>query len=213
MPEPMDDRPTDAGLIEIPARGGVAAIAPAGSRVRIVNTHGTQVVDFWAFNQHDLGEFLSMPHLHVALGRLTPRIGDGLVTNRRRPILTVLEDTSPGVHDTLIAACDRYRYEQLGAPPGHANCTDNLASALAALGLVAPTTPAPLNVWMNIPVGADGSVDFQPTVARPGDHLLLAVEIDAVVVFSACPQDLVPINGADCVPVNAHYAVETGPSR
>lgn len=33
-----------------------------------------------------------------------------LCTNKRRPILTLLEDTC-GVHDTLIAACDIYRYQ------------------------------------------------------------------------------------------------------
>jgi uncharacterized protein len=196
------------GLCEIPARSGIAAFAPAGSRVRVVNTHGTQVVDFWAFNARDMGEFMSMAHLHVSLGRLTPGVGDDLVTNHRRPILSVLEDTSPGVHDTLLAACDRYRYAQLGAPPGHANCTDNLVSALSELDLVAPTTPAPLNLWMNIPVDAEGAVAFLPTVSKPGDHVLLSVEFDAVVVFSACPQDLVPINGAGCVPVEAHFGIE-----
>ena len=61
---------------------------------------------------------------------------------------------------------------------------------------------------MNIPVDADGAVAFLPTVAKPGDHLLLAVELDAVVVFSACPQDLVPINGPDCVPLGAHFRLE-----
>jgi uncharacterized protein YcgI (DUF1989 family) len=195
-------------LVEIPARAGIAAVASAGSRLRVVNTYGTQVVDFWAFRADDMGEFLSMPHLHVALGRIGLRPGDGLVTNRRRPILTLLEDSSPGVHDTLIASCDRYRYEQLGAPPGHANCTDNLAAALAAIGRSAPTTPAPLNLWMNIPVADDGSVSFLPTVSEPGDHVLFTVEMDAVVVFSSCPQDLVPINGPDCVPVEAHFALE-----
>ncbi len=174
-----------------------------------MNTHGTQVVDFWAFNARDLGEFLSMPHVHTDLARTIPRVGDRLVTNHRRAILTLVEDTSPGIHDTLIAACDRYRYAQLGAEPGHENCTDNLRDALAALGLSAPTTPAPLNLWMNIPVGDDRtSVTFEPTVSKPGDHVLLRVEMDAVVAFSACPQDIVPINGPDCVPVDAHFAVE-----
>ena len=41
-------------------------------------------------------------------------VGDVFVTNQRRPILTLLEDTSPGVHDTLMSACDRYRYDLLG---------------------------------------------------------------------------------------------------
>jgi uncharacterized protein YcgI (DUF1989 family) len=31
--------------------------------------------------------------------------------------------------------------------------------------------------------------------------------MDCVVVFSACPQDVVPINGVDCVPTEAHFQV------
>ena len=83
-----------------------------------------------------------MEHSRVALGRIIPEVGDGLVTNRRRPILTLVEDTSGGIHDTLFAACDRWRYEMLGCTEYHENCTDNLAAALATLGLTPPKTPA-----------------------------------------------------------------------
>ena len=37
-------------LVTIPARGGKAAQANAGQHIKVVNTHGTQVVDAWAFN-------------------------------------------------------------------------------------------------------------------------------------------------------------------
>lgn len=57
---------------------------------------------------------MSMEHWRVTCGKYIPEIGGALVTNQRRPTLTMVEDTSPGVHDTLIAACDRYRYELLG---------------------------------------------------------------------------------------------------
>ena len=77
--------------------------------------------------------------------------GDILRTNRRRPILTLTEDTSGGIHDTLIAACDRYRYAFLGVEGHHDNCTDNLFAGMAALGLVPPEVPSPLNLFMNIP--------------------------------------------------------------
>ena len=93
-----------------------------------------------------------MEHSRVAIGHIIPAIGDALVSNRRRPMLTLVEDTSGGIHDTLFAACDRWRYEMLGCTVYHDNCTDNLAGALAALGLEAPETPAPLNLFMNIPV-------------------------------------------------------------
>ena len=194
-------------LVTIPARRGKAAFVAAGQTVRIVNTHGAQVVDTWAFSRHDLSEFMSMEHSRAAMLRLRPRIGDALVTNHRRPILTLTEDTAGGVHDTLIAACDSYRYEGLGCTEYHDNCTDNLAVALAELGLTPPETPSPLNLFMNIPWTVDGAVSFDPPVSTPGSHVALRAEMDVVIAFSACPQDILPINGTARRPTEAHFAI------
>ena len=196
-----------SSLITIPARRGKAAFVRNGQIVRVINTHGQQVVDTWAFSSDDMTEFMSMEHSRTSLGRIMPVVGQAMVTNRRRPILTLIEDTSGGIHDTLLAACDRYRYELLGCEDYHDNCTDNLATALAALGLAPSETPSPWNLFMNIPVAADGSVGFEPPVSGPGDYVALRAEMDCVVAFSACPQDIVPINGADCVPTEAHFQV------
>ena len=196
-----------AALITIPARRGKAVFVSQGQTVRVINTQGQQVVDTWAFNRQDLTEFMSMEHSRTALARIMPTVGQAMVTNRRRPILTLAEDTSGGIHDTLLAACDRYRYELLGCEDYHDNCTDNLAAALAELGLTPPETPSPWNLFMNIPVGADGEVSFEPPVCRAGDYLTLRAEMDCVVAFSACPQDMVPINGVDCVPTEAHFQI------
>src|SRR5713226_6779617 len=98
-------------MIEIPARRGKAVRLGKGEKVKIINSNGQQVVDTWAFVAGDLREFMSMEHSRVAIGRIIPGIGDTLVTNKRRSILTLFEDTSGGIHDTLFAACDRWRYE------------------------------------------------------------------------------------------------------
>lgn len=193
------------GLTEIPARGGRAARLARGRALRVINTHGHQVVDFWAFNAGDLTEFLSNEHTRQKLSGVFPRVGEPLYTNRRRPILLFEADTSPGVHDTLMAACDVYRYEQLGCTEYHANCTDNLHAAMRELGLEAPEVPSPLNLWMNIPIRPDGSVGWEPPVASPGDHVVLRAELECVVVMSACPQDMVPINAGN--PVEAHFEI------
>jgi len=194
-------------MIEIPARRGVATRLAAGQSVRVVNTFGQQVVDTWAFCAADTGEFMSMEHTRIFIGRIIPKVGDPLVTNRRRPILTLAEDTSGGIHDTLVAACDRWRYELLGAVGYHDNCTDNLASGLAALGLTPPETPSPLNLFMNIPVIDGNRIDVLPPVSTPGSHVTLRAELDCIVAFSACPQDMVPINGAAMQPTAAHYEI------
>jgi len=192
-------------LERIPPRRGRAVRLKAGQKLKVVNTHGHQVVDTWAFADPDLSEFLSMEHMRAAIDRISPRPGDKLVTNRRRPILTLLEDTSPGVHDTFIAACDIYRYQGLGVADYHDNCTDNLKEGLAALGLVPPETPSPLNLWMNIPIAVDGSIRWLEPASKPGDHVLFHAEMDCIMAFSACPQDIVCINAG--APTEAHFEV------
>ena len=194
-------------LQEVPARKGRAIRLGAGQAIRIINTHGQQVVDTWCFNADDMREFMSMEHLRATLGKVFPEIGDALVTNRRRPILHLEEDSSPGRHDTAIAACDVHRYASLGCREYHDNCTDNLRAALAALDLRGPEVPAPLNLWMNIPILPDGRIEWGTPLSKPGDHVLLRAALDCVVAMSACPQDMIPINGADCIPTEVHFEV------
>lgn len=203
----MNERPDirQSETVLIPARRGVAAHVAKGRTIQVINTHGKQVVDTWAFNAGDIAEFMSMEHCRAATLKLVPQVGDTLVTNRRRPILTVVEDTTPGIHDTLIAACDVHRYQQLGAVGHHDNCADNLRLALQALGLTAPEIPSPLNLFMNVPVGADGRLAFAPPTSEPGQGVSLRAEMDLIVVFSACPQDMIPVN--DMQPTDAHFAI------
>jgi uncharacterized protein len=196
---------TASSLVTIPARKGKAAVLAKGQQIKIINTHGQQVIDTWAFNRADLTECMSMEHSRTSLSRIMAKVGDSMVTNRRRPILRLLEDTSPGVHDTLIAACDRQRYDLLGCRVYHDNCTDNLATALAELRLTPPKTPSPWNLFMNIPVQTDGHLSFEPPVCKAGDYVVLRAEMECVIVFSACPQDIVPINGGACKPTEAHF--------
>ena len=131
-----------------------------------------------------------------------------LYTNTRRPILSLIEDTTPGGHDTLCAACDPQRYQTLGCVTPHDNCTANLAAALFDLGLRVPTTPCPLNLFMNIPVTTTGEMVWSLPNCKVGDFVTFKAELDCVVVFSACPMDVTgnPINGLGPVR-DAHFEV------
>jgi len=95
----------------------------------------------------------------------------------------------------------------LGCKEYHDNCTDNLHAALRAIGLRSPETPSPLNLWMNIPVAADGATAWGEPLSKPGDYVMLRAEMDVVVAMSACPQDMLPINGRGMKPTEAHYRV------
>jgi hypothetical protein len=195
-------------IVTIPARRGIAARVAAGQRIRVINTHGSQVVDTWAFSGHDAAEWMSMEASRAWFLRLAAAVGDTFVTNQRRPILTLVEDTSGGAHDTLIAPCDGPRYRLLGVEGHHDNCRDNLHAALAALGITIPATPSPLNLFMNIPWTADGRLAWGEPVSTPGSYALFRAEMDLVVAFSACPQDILPINGRTGQTTEAHFRIE-----
>jgi uncharacterized protein YcgI (DUF1989 family) len=201
-----------SSLITVSARHGKAVRLRANEALRIINTHGTQVVDCWAWNAYDLDEFMCMETTRVWNQRLCPIVGDSFVTNQRNPILTVVEDTSPGVHDTFMAACDRRRYELLGVKSYHRNCCDNMMEGMFGMGVTPPRRNlASFNVFMNIRVQADGnSLSTLPTEARPGDSILLRAEMDVFVALSACPQDIVKIQGKnDNTPRDVHLEIVT----
>ncbi|GLX07318.1 urea carboxylase-associated family protein [Microbispora sp. NBRC 16548] len=179
----------------VPAREARAVRVPQGRRVSVVDLEGGQVGDVFAFAADDVTEHLSASHTRSSTNRLFPAVGERFWTDRRRPILTLVSDTSPGLHDMLIAACDPERYAALGAQPSHASCAGNLRRALASMGLAVPFTPQPVNVFMRIPVDEEGRLDWLPAVSRPGDAITFQAVMDCVFVVSACPQDLVDING------------------
>ena len=188
---------------EIPARCGIATRVPAGNSIEVTNTHGHQVVDFWAFHDPDMQRYLSMQHTRAVLSKISPGEGDMLVDNLRKPFLRIEADTFGGLHDTIIPPCDKARYELLGCTDDHANCEDNLFIALQQMGMEPPLCPATLNLWMNIPVADDGSLQWLRPVSRPGDSIRIRALADAIVVMSACPQDILPINANK--PVSAHF--------
>jgi len=194
-----------AEITAIPARTGKAMRVAAGWHVKLINTHGSQVVDTWAFSAADVREFMSMEHTRSRLEKLIPEVGDSLYTNRRRPILTIAADTSPGVHDLLLSACDQERYRLLGHEGYHASCVENLTAALAAVGVPLAAIPSPWNVFEKVTITDRGRLEIQPPPVQAGDHLLLRADLEAIVVFSACPMDIVLTNGPDRTPRAVQY--------
>ena len=157
-------------------------------------TDGNQCADLFAFNAENVDEFASAPHTRVFNWRLFPKVGQHFVTNQRRPILLFEEDTSPGIHDMLIAACDPTRFAQVGVTEWHASCQENLQIAMREQGFPEVEIPQPINLFSNFPVSADLSIEPLLSPAQKGDFAQMRAEMDAIVVVSACPADFVPIN-------------------
>jgi uncharacterized protein YcgI (DUF1989 family) len=199
-----------SGPSRVVAGTGRAFQVPAGYLAEIATPAGSQVADTWAFALPELDEFLSTEHTRSCLDHLAPRVGEAFYSNRRRPILTIVEDTSPGCHDLLMSACDVGRYTLLGHRGYHANCIDNLGAALHELGLQAPELPSPVNVFENVTIGTDGTLHIEPPRVRPGESLTLRAEMDLVLVVSACPMDIVLTNGSDRRPKPIDVSVMPG---
>ncbi|MDF2618885.1 MAG: hypothetical protein K0S00_1544 [Xanthobacteraceae bacterium] len=194
----MDYRLDDS--LVLPAGRGWAVKMKAGQRLKLTNPHGTQAVDFWAFAERDIYEFTSMDHFRSVHSTIHVTKDTPVVSTRRQPLASIVEDTSSGKHDTLLCPCNAALYRQLGAEGHHRSCADNLHEGLAELGIELPFTPASVNLFMCVAVRADGSLDRLLPASKPGSHVVLQAEDDIVMAFSCCPQDITPINGEDRTP-------------
>jgi len=181
--------------IEGAGSGGVEL--EAGESFQIVNIEGSQVVDLWAFVQPDTKEFLSTEHTRSCLQKLVPEVGDNLYSNRRRPILKIIEDTSPGVHDMLLSACDIQRYELLGHVGYHKNCADNLTNSAKEFGHQLKDVPSPFNIFERVEISQNGQLTIEPPLVEAGQFITLKAEVALLVIMSACPMDIALTNGPD----------------
>jgi len=168
-----------------------------GQHVRVTCPEGSQVADFWAFASDDPSIFLSAEHTRSTLEKLVPEAGDAVYSNRRHPMLTLVEDTSPGTHDLLMSACDPRRYELLGVKDYHKSCAENLCHAMDEAGMITHELPSPFNIFQNVTVGEHGELAIAPPQVQAGQYLEMVAETDLLAVVSACPMDVAKTNGPD----------------
>ena len=184
----------------VEARKGAGYKLEAGQTFKVINTHGHQVVDFWAISTEDPTEFMSMVHTRSTLTKLVPQAGDILYSNVRAPIVRFVEDTSPGVHDTVVAPCDLPRYHLIGVEGFHDSCSNNYMTVMKQYEITEyRQAPESFNLFMNIPWTEDGKLSFEPTVSKPGDYVVFEAVRPVLMVVSSCPQDILPINSGNPV--------------
>ncbi len=198
--------------IHITARSARAFSVAKGQLIKVIDVRGKQVADFFAFNDRDRSEVLSPTYTRSALGSLYIQEGKPLYSNRRRPMLMVVEDPVKR-HDMLFAACDPARYREYGIEE-HASCQVNVLSALEARGFAPAGFPHPVNLFQNVEVKTDGSLAIREPVTKPSDYILMQAMEELVVAVSACPQDQNPCNGWNPTDIMVEvYSATVGSSR
>lgn len=164
--------------------------------LQITDMTGKQVACVIMFNLHDFDEMLSTSQTRSANNALMLRRDDGIYSNRRERLFTVIQDTV-GRHDMLLPACDARRYVDDYGIEGHLNCHDNFVNAIAERGYeIDPgRLPDPINFFMHVAFKGRGELDIREPLSRRNDHILLKAHVDTLAVVSACPQDQNAANG------------------
>jgi hypothetical protein len=170
----------------IPAGSGIGLRLQRGDQLRVIDPAGGQSGDLVAFSA-DGRERLSNGRTFDYGGKVYLSTGDVLWSDRSQPMLTIVAD-QVGRHDFLYAACSPEMYRiQYGVTGYHANCHDNLSSALRDLGIAPEPLPTPFNLFMRVDVAADGKLVFSPPNSRAGEGIVFRAEMDLVVAVSSCP--------------------------
>ncbi|KSU84692.1 hypothetical protein GA0061096_0829 [Fictibacillus enclensis] len=180
--------------ILIPAYEGRSTLIKAGEELIIIDVDGKQVGDFVCFSLQDPDEYVSPVHMRASLGSISLKAGDLLYSNRRRPLMQLVQDTV-GKHDFFFPACDYYRYKVDFGLEDHPNCHDNLNKALAYYSLGHLPVPDPINWFMNNILDENGDYVISEPLSKPGDFVRLKALDDVIVACSTCSQDLAPVNG------------------
>src|SRR5690606_8464530 len=116
--------------IEVPGYEGRGTEVRRNETVRIVNVEGAQIGDLFLIARDDPVEVFSPAITRLVNFTPFPRVNEQFFSNRRRPMLSLIEDTSPGVHDMTFAPCDDAFYVEQGAGEGHPSCRANFESAM-----------------------------------------------------------------------------------
>lgn len=185
----------------VPPQSGRAFSIARGDLIRIIDPQGQQVADLWAIIAEPDIDWLSTSQTRDITGRLFPAVGEQFYSMKGVPLLTLMEDGSPGLHDMLYPACNPGLYEHFGLP-GHPNCHDNMLAALDAEGLALPFVPDPVDLFQNSPPQADGRIDVLASINPPGGHVTLQAERDLILVVTACSVDFHPTNGGVCTEID-----------
>jgi uncharacterized protein YcgI (DUF1989 family) len=187
----------------VPAAGHFAHELRHDDVLRIVNVEGEQVADLVLFNLKRLQEKLSPPNSLLLNKGIFPGAGYGLFSDEANLMMTIVADTSNGVHDMIAGACSSFTNEVRYQQKNTHNCRDNFASAGAPWGLSWKDMPYPMNVFMNCPIGDKGTFGIEKPVVKAGEYIEFKAEMDLLAIFSNCPQTRNPCNNFKIKPLQA----------
>jgi uncharacterized protein len=197
------------GILEtriVEKNSGAAIEVKKGQRLRIA---GKSIVDFVAFNLHDLTERFDQARTKTNQVKIFISAGDILYSKRNNPMLIIVEDTfKEGRHDLQKGMCSRKRFEMVAQGgskrvfaegvdinpkkaeeiPDH-GCWENLSEAVKPWNISPDDVPSPFNIFQCMRIDPESGIMYD-TLIRPKDeaHVDFRAEMDCLVAVSACPE-------------------------
>ena len=192
--------------VVVPKNSGKAFVVKKGQKLRVA---GRTVVDFVAFNLHNLRERFDQARTKTNQVKIFISTGDQLFSKENNPLLTIVEDTfTEGKHDLQKGMCSRKRFEMIAKGlaqrkfaggvdlnpqrpediPDH-GCWENLIDALQGYDIPPEDIPSPFNIWQTMKIDPDTGTMLDTTIRPKTEaHVDFRAEMDCLVAVSACPQ-------------------------
>lgn len=175
-----------------------------GQVLRIVDLDGNQAADTLFYDADHPKDHYSAVATIAGQGNIYLTAGTVLLSESGKELLKIVADTC-GRHDTVGGSCSaqsntvRYSHDKLHMH----NCRDTFMLQLAKRNEhytkrdLAPN----INFFMNVPVTADGGLQFADGVSSPGAYVELQSLCRTTALLSNCPQLNNPCNAYNPTPV------------
>jgi len=192
--------------VVVPKNSGHSFAVKKGQVLRVA---GRTVVDFVAFNLHNLRERFDQARTKTNQVKIFISTGDQLFSKLNNPLLTIVEDSfREGKHDLQKGMCSKKRFELIAKGlaqrkfaegvdlnpqrpediPDH-GCWENLIDALKGYGIADEDIPSPLNIWQTMKIDPETGAMLDTTIRPEKEaHIDFRAEMDCLVAVSACPQ-------------------------
>jgi urea carboxylase-associated protein 1 len=189
----------------IPAGEYWIDVVKTGEYFRIVDLEGNQAADTLLFSAVDPADRYSIVDTMREQRNVYLSVGSKLLSTAGNTLAEIVADTV-GRHDTLGGACaaesNSVRYA-LDKRTMHA-CRDSFLLAVAEndrFDLSKRDLTHNINFFMNVPVTAEGGLEFADGLSGPGKYVELRAAMDVIVLISNCPQLNNPCNAYNPTPV------------
>lgn len=183
---------------------GTSFSIDAGQILTVHDPNGGQVADLFCFPSNDLSDGLSSGRSIDYNETIAFTTGHVLYSGRGRELLRIGED-SCGTHDFFLTPCSLQMFQMMAKNTAyHPSCQENLARAFVEYGIDDSYIGTTFNIFMNVPVAADGRIRVEAPRSKAGDSIRFVALTNLLIGLTACSDE--GSNGGVCKAIEFEIA-------